>query len=157
MDRDIGVTQWYGCTQYQCPHKGIDFGSRLNKVLSIGDGTVVKIGYDKYGGECNQGGNFVILKHTNGMYSTYFHLDSYSVSIGNTVKKGDMIGISGNSGKWNCQNLGYHLHFETRKSLPSSSHINPAGYIDVDWNMIPTIGKDIYPGRLTGENPHPNF
>jgi hypothetical protein len=157
LDRYVGVTQWYGCTQYQCPHKGIDFGSRLNKVLSIGDGTVVKIGYDKYGGECNQGGNFVILKHTNGMYSTYFHLDSYSVSIGNTVKKGDMIGISGNSGKWNCQNLGYHLHFETRKSLPSSSHINPAGYIDVDWNMIPTIGKDIYPGRLTGENPHPNF
>lgn len=157
LDRHIGVTQWYGCTQYQCPHKGIDFGSRLNKVLSIGDGTVVRVGYDKYGGECNQGGNFVILKHTNGMYSTYFHLDSYRVKVDQTVKKGELIGISGNSGKWNCQNLGYHLHFETRKSLPSSTHTNPVGYIDIDWNMIPTIGKDIYPGRLTGENPHPNF
>jgi hypothetical protein len=157
LDRYIGATQWYGCTQYQCPHKGIDFGARLNKVLSVGDGTVVKVGYDKYGGECNQGGNFVIIKHTNGMYSTYFHLDSYTVKVGDLVKKNQVLGISGNSGKWNCQNLGYHLHFETRKSLPSSTHTNPVEHIEVDWNMIPTIGKDIYPARLTGENPHPNF
>lgn len=157
MDRYIGVTQWYGCTKYQCPHKGIDFGARLNKVLSIGDGTVVNTGYDRYGGECNQGGNFVILKHTNGMFSTYFHLDSYIVKVGDIVKRNQLLGISGNSGKWNCQNLGYHLHFETRKSLSSSTHSNPVKYIDIDWNLVPTIGKDIYPKRLSGENPHPNF
>lgn len=157
IDRYIGVTQWYGCTKYQCPHKGIDFGARLNKILSVGDGTVVKVGYDKYGGECNQGGNFVILKHTNSMYSTYFHLDHYNVKIGDSIKEGDLIGISGNSGKWNCQNLGYHLHFETRKNISSSTHTNPVEYINVDWSMIPTLGKDIYPERLTGENPHPNY
>ncbi|MFA5622813.1 MAG: M23 family metallopeptidase [Candidatus Dojkabacteria bacterium] len=157
LDRYIGVTQWYGCTKYQCPHKGIDFGARLNRVVSVSDGTVVNSGYDRYGGECNQGGNFVILKHTNGMYSTYFHLDSYSVRVGDTVKKGQTIGITGNSGKWNCQNLGYHLHFETRKSSSSSTHSDPVKYIDIDWNMIPTLGKEIYPNRLSGENPHPNF
>ena len=157
LDRYIGVTQWYGCTDYQCPHKGIDFGARLNRVLSIGDGTVVNVGYDRYGGECNQGGNFVILKHTHGMHSTYFHLNSYNVKVGDIVKKGGVLGISGNSGKWNCQNLGYHLHFETRKGSSSSTHTNPVEYIDVDWNIIPTIGKDVYPKRLSGENPHPNF
>lgn len=157
LDRYLGVTQWYGCTKYQCPHKGIDFGAKLNKVVSIGDGTVVNVGYDKYGGECNQGGNFVILKHSNGMYSTYFHLNSYSVNVGDSVKRNQVLGISGNSGKWNCQNLGYHLHFETRKGLSSSTHSNPVEYIEVDWNMIPTIGKDIFPDRLSGENPHPNF
>lgn len=157
LDRYIGVTQWYGCTRYQCPHKGIDFGARLNRVVSIGDGTVVNVGYDKYGGECNQGGNFVILKHSNGMHSAYFHLNSYNVKIGQTVKVGEVLGISGNSGKWNCQNLGYHLHFETRKGSSSSTHTNPVGYIEVDWDMIPTLGKDVYPERLSGENPHPNF
>ncbi len=157
IDRDIGVTQWHGCTAYQCPHKGIDFGARLNRVISVGDGTVVKVGYDKYGGECNQGGNFVIVKHTNGMYSTYFHLERYDVSVGKVLKEGDLIGISGNSGKWNCQNLGYHLHFETRKELSSATHVNPVEYIGIDWNGIPTIGYTQYPKRLTGENPHPNF
>ncbi len=157
LDRLIGVTQWHGCTQYQCPHKGIDFGASLNKVVSIGDGTVTKVGYDMYGGECNQGGNYVIVKHTNGMYSTYFHLDSYSVSVGTRVSKGTLIGISGNSGKKNCQPLKYHLHFETRNGSSSSTHVNPVEYIDVDWNLIPTLGYIQYPGRLTGDNPHPNF
>ncbi len=157
IDRLIGVTQWHGCTQYQCPHKGIDFGARLNKVISVGDGKVVNVGYDKYGGECNQGGNFVIVKHSNGMYSTYFHLDSYSVTVGSKVTKGSVIGISGNTGKKNCQPLGYHLHFETRAGLSSSTHVNPVEYVAIDWNSIPTISYKQFPKRLTGDNPHPNF
>lgn len=157
LDRIIGVTQWHGCTQYQCPHNGIDFGARLNKVISVGDGKVVNVGYDKYGGECNQGGNFVIVKHSNGMYSTYFHLDSYRVKVGSKVSKGSVIGVSGNTGKKNCQQLGYHLHFETRAGLSSSTHVNPVEYIAVDWNSIPTIGYKQFPKRLSGDNPHPNF
>jgi len=153
----VGVNQWYGCTTYQCPHKGLDFGVYLKKVLSIGDGKVVSLGYDKYGGECFQGGRYVIVRHTNGMHSTYFHLDSYHVKVGDIVKKGSLIGVSGNSGRWNCQNLGYHLHFETRKERVSSSHVNPVKYINADWNQVPTLNYKTYPGRLTGENPHPNF
>lgn len=153
----IGVTQWYGCTQYQCPHKGIDFGATKEKVVSIADGTVKSVGFDKYGGECNQGGNYVLIKHTNGMYSMYLHLDSYSVKAGQKVKKGEKIAVSGNTGKKNCQNFAYHLHFETRKQKDSSTHVNPVPYIDVDWNLIPTLGYKQNPGRLTGDNPHPNF
>jgi murein DD-endopeptidase MepM/ murein hydrolase activator NlpD len=112
---------------------------------------------NKYGGECNQGGNFVIIKHTNGMYSLYFHLKKYLVKVGDNVKRGEQIGISGNSGKANCQPLGYHLHFELRKGLASSTHVNPVEYIDIDWNQISTLGISKYKGRLSGENPHPNF
>ncbi len=157
FEKYIGVNQWYGCTTYQCPHRGIDFGAYLKRVISIGNGSVVSVGYDKYGGECNQGGKYVIVKHTNGMYSTYFHLDSYSVQVGSKVKVGTLIGISGNTGKWNCQSLGYHLHFETRKGRLSSTHVNPVKYINADWNSVPTLNYKAYPGRLTGENPHPNF
>ena len=157
FEKSVGVNQWYGCTTYQCPHKGIDFGVYMKEVLSIGDGKVVSIGYDKYGGECFQGGKYVIVRHTNGMHSTYFHLDSYSVKVGDIVKNGSLIGVTGNTGKWNCQNLGYHLHFETRKERISSSHVNPVQYINADWNQVPTLNYKTYPGRLTGENPHPNF
>jgi len=41
------------------------------------------------------------------------------VKKGDSVKKGQIIGISGNSGMKNCQPLGYHLHFETRKGFSS--------------------------------------
>lgn len=157
LDRLIGVTQWHGCTQYQCPHKGIDFGARLNSVLAIGDGKVVNVGFDRYGGECNQGGNFVIVRHDNGMHSAYIHLDSYSVKIGSKVKKGGLIGISGNTGKKNCQPLGYHLHFEVRNGLSSSTHVNPVDFVNVDWSLIPTLGTKQFPGRLGGDNPHPTF
>ncbi len=157
LDRLIGVTQWHGCTQYQCPHKGIDFGARLNSVVAIGDGTVVDVGWDSYGGKCNQGGNYVMIKHSNGMHSTYFHLDHYLVKKGSGVKKGQTIGVSGNTGKWNCQSLGYHLHLGVYKGSSSSTHVDPVKYIAVDWNSIPTLGKDMYPKRLSGDNPHPKF
>ena len=157
LSKLIGVTQWHGCTQYQCPHKGIDFGARLNNVVAVGDGAVADIGFDKYGGECNQGGRYIIVKHTNGMYSAYIHLDSFLVKKGDSVKKGQVIGISGNSGMKNCQPLGYHLHFETRKGFSSLTHRNPVKYVNVDWNLIPTLGYKQFPGRLTGDNPHPNF
>ncbi len=157
MTKLIGVTQWHGCTVYQCPHKGIDFGAKLEKVISIGDGEVLKTGFDKYGGECNQGGKYVTIKHTNGLYSAYIHLDSYSVKKGQKVKKGDLIGISGNTGMKNCQPFKYHLHFEVRKGPSSSTHVNPVDYVDVDWASIPTLGYKHSPGRLGGDNPHPSY
>ena len=157
LSKLTGVTQWHGCTQYQCPHKGIDFGAKLNNVISVADGTVADIGFDKYGGECNQGGRYIIIRNTNGMYSAYIHLDSFLVKKGDSVKKGQSIGISGNSGMKNCQPLGYHLHFETRKGFSSSTHRDPVKYINIDWNLIPTLGYRQFPGRLTGDNPHSNF
>jgi murein DD-endopeptidase MepM/ murein hydrolase activator NlpD len=71
------------------------------------------------------------------------------------VKKGDIIAKSGNSGAWNCQPLGYHLHFETRLNQNMNSHDNPVKYINADWDSVPTLNYKQIPGRLTGENPHP--
>lgn len=155
FNRIIGVTQWYGYTAYQSPHAGIDFGARKESVLAVGDGEVVSKGWDGYEGKCLSGGNYLIIKHSNGMHTTYFHLEDMYVNTGDFVKKGQVIAKSGNTGAWNCQRLGYHLHFETRLNASSSSHSNPVKYIDVDWNKVPTLGYKTYPGRLTGENPHP--
>lgn len=53
-------------------------------------------------------GKYVIIQHDNGEYTLYAHLNSYSVSVGDTVDKGDTIGVMGASGNAS----GVHLHFE---------------------------------------------
>jgi murein DD-endopeptidase MepM/ murein hydrolase activator NlpD len=153
----IGVTQWHGNTAFQKPHKGIDFGATKEKALAVYDGTVVSKGWDSYGGKCHSGGNYLVIKQKNGMYTAYFHLEKSTVNVGAKVKKGQKLGISGNSGAWNCQKLGYHLHFETRRNRSQSTHINPVNYINVDWNKVYTLGSSYNKGRLSGENPHPNY
>lgn len=150
----VGVTQWYGYTAYQKPHTGIDFGVSKLPVLAIGDGEVVSAGLHK-SGECNSGGKYITVKQTNGMYVGYFHLDSFKIKVGERIKVGDVLGISGNTGAWNCQGLRDHLHFVVRRNSQISSHVNPVKYVNADWDRVPTLDYKRYPGRLSGENPHP--
>ncbi len=150
-----GVTQWHGNTTYQKPHKGIDFGATKQTVVAVAKGTVVGKGWDSTKGDCFSGGNYVLIQQNNGMYTAYFHLKSISVDVGQKVKASQTIGVSGNTGTWNCQPLAYHLHFETRKERAQSSHVNPVEYISVDWNIVTTLNSKTNPGRLSGDNPHP--
>lgn len=153
----IGITQWHGNTAYQKPHTGIDFGAVQKEVLAIGDGEVIGKGWDSYNGECMSGGNYLLVKHSNGMHSSYFHLQTTYVDVGKKVKKGDILGVSGNTGSWNCQPLAYHLHFETRLGRSQSTHVNPVDYIATDWSKVLTLNAKSNPGRLSGDNPHPTF
>ena len=86
-------------------HYGIDFGvPEGTPVFSCGDGKVVlaenriSTGYS------------VVIEHLPGMYSLYYHLSSYSVKEGDTVKRGEQIGLSGATGLA----TGPHLHWEVR-------------------------------------------
>lgn len=96
-------------------HKGVDLRSKTTKnpdgigmkVYCPRDGQYEKVGKDA------KGGNYVKIKHDNGFVSLYFHLDSYTYQNGwKDVKKGDIIGYTGNSGK---QTTAAHLHWEIRK------------------------------------------
>lgn len=155
LENLTGVTQWYGNTAYEQPHTGIDFGAKEENVLAVSDGEVVAKGWDNYNGECMSGGNYLVIHQSNGMYTVYFHLQETYVDVGEKVKARGNIALSGNTGSWNCQPLGYHLHFETRLQRAQSSNVNPVQYINVDWDQIHTLGFDLYPERLSGENPHP--
>jgi murein DD-endopeptidase MepM/ murein hydrolase activator NlpD len=163
FEKIIGVTQWHGKTAFNSEHTGIDFGSVKEPILAPMDGTVVAIGWDDYYGKCNSGGRYIKVKHTNGMYTVYMHLENYlnnkdeTWNVGDKIQKGQQIGISGNTGAYNCQPLGYHLHYELRKGIRQSTHTDPVPYTDVNWDLIPTINWQRYPGRLSGDNPHPNF
>lgn len=103
-------------------HKALDIGVRYQPVYAPADGYIVTAG------SVSGYGNFIMIKHTNNLYTCYGHLSSYNVSTGHTVKRGQQIAISGNTGI----SSGPHLHFEVRTSGSSSSKVNPLMYISDD-------------------------
>lgn len=66
-------------------------------------------------------GNVVIVRHYNGLETTYAHLSKIKVKVGQAVNAGAIVGLGGSTGK----STGSHLHFEVRfKGLPiNPSHI----------------------------------
>ncbi len=86
-------------------HYGIDFGvPKGTPVYACATGKVVMAE------ERITTGWTVVLEHMPGMYSLYYHLDSYSVKTGDMIKKGEQIGLSGSTGLA----TGPHLHWEIR-------------------------------------------
>lgn len=88
-------------------HTGIDLrASTGTKVYAANKGTVTTSGYS------SAWGNYIIINHGGGYTTLYAHLSRRNVSKGATVKQGDVIGLSGNTG----YSTGPHLHFEINKN-----------------------------------------
>jgi len=155
--RIVEASQWHGDTFYQKPHGGIDFSVTKETILIPADGQVVSVAYNQ-SSTCFAGGYYMGIKHGNGMYTYFFHLEKKpNFSVGSKVKAGTEFAISGNSGLYNCKALAYHLHFEIRTSAKTTSHVNPVDYVNVDWSLIKTAKANQYPSRLSGDNPHPSY
>lgn len=115
-------TYTYQGRQISDYHKGIDLigGS---EIVAFADGVVTAT--------CNQGVQYgqacyVRIKHPSGWQTLYYHLKSGSVcvSVGQSVKRGQNLGIMGATG----QATGVHLHFQIDKGS-SASAINPYDYV----------------------------
>ncbi|MED5268746.1 MAG: M23 family metallopeptidase [Candidatus Neomarinimicrobiota bacterium] len=88
-------------------HRGQDFAVNLNTpVIATGDGVVTKAQYD------SGWGRYVKIDHGYGYETIYAHLYKINVKKGQKVKRGDVIGKSGNSGRA----AGFHLHYEVHKN-----------------------------------------
>ena len=70
-------------------------------------------------------GVYVMIKHANNLYTLYQHLSSSSVRVGQTVKRGQLIAHSGNTGI----SSGPHLHLEVRTSPYYGSEVDPLKYM----------------------------
>ena len=98
-------------------HKGTDYAVPIGTpVISWKDGIVSKETLD------SGYGTAVMLEHADGMQSIYGHLSSKEVNAGDTVKAGQRVGKSGDSGN----SSGPHLHFEIRKG--KNNPVDPSGY-----------------------------
>ncbi|MFD7818074.1 M23 family metallopeptidase [Streptomyces sp. NPDC059785] len=101
-----GLSAYYGQAgvNWMSVHTGIDFPvSYGTTVMAATDGTVRTQWNSAYG-------NMAIVTAKDGTETWYCHLSSYKVASGTTVKAGDPIAFSGNSGN----STGPHLHFEVR-------------------------------------------
>ncbi len=107
-----GITSKYGYRIHPTLHKkefhrGTDLRARMKTpVYATADGMVEWAGFHKKSGF----GNLVILVHNYGFRTTFAHLHSIVVKNNQFVRKGQLIGYTGNSGLSN----GPHLHYEVR-------------------------------------------
>ena len=116
-------------------HNGIDLvgaGYTLDYVVAHSDGTVVglvsNINYNTSKSGRRIYGNYVKIKHDNGMYTLYAHLryGSVTVKLNQRVTKGQVLGYMGNTG----YSFGAHLHFEVRNA--NNVQIDPTPYVGAD-------------------------
>lgn len=104
-------------------HNGIDTcrwsGTHGADVVSVKDGTIEVACWGWGGGY----GNYVVVNHGDGVLTYYAHLSNITVSVGQSVQQGQVIGQAGNTG----QSYGAHLHFGI---MINGSWVNPLNYLD---------------------------
>lgn len=97
-------------------HSGVDFRANNNYVFAVLDGTVSDTGYS------NTSGNYIKLQH--GDFETiYLHLSKTFFSYGDIIYAGDIIAVSGNTGKSTAP----HLHFSVKEN---GKYINPIRFLN---------------------------
>lgn len=132
------VSSYYGYRKNEVTgneefHRGVDIAVPTGTtVYAAHDGTVTAAAYDSHYG------NYVVIE-IDGYTTKYAHMDSLSVSAGQTVEKGAVIGTTGNTGS----STGSHLHIEC---LYNGEYYNPLFYFDVGEGTL--YGET--PGGLPG-------
>ena len=132
------VSSYYGyrknpVTENEEFHRGVDIAVPTGTtVYAAHDGTVTAAAYDSHYG------NYVVIE-IDGYTTKYAHMDTLSVSAGQTVEKGTVIGTTGNTGS----STGSHLHIEC---LYDGEYYNPLFYFDVGEGTL--YGET--PGGLPG-------
>jgi len=116
-------------------HKGLDFSAPVGTpVYACVAGTVVHAGRHVYKkGWGYSFGLHVIIDNVRfvdksaGLWASYCHLSKVNVKVGQKVKRGDVLGLSGNTGR----STGAHLHLEIQSGRTWSPHrhVNPAKWV----------------------------
>lgn len=106
-------------TEEKQNHKGIDIASLYGSdVYSAAKGKVI------FAGQKSGYGNCIIIEHGNGLATLYGHLSKILVKTNQSLKSGEIIAKSGNSGR----STGPHLHYEVRKN---NTPINPRLFLNL--------------------------
>lgn len=123
-------------------HDGVDLAAVDEPIKSLADGTVIATYNDKY--PC---GGTIVIQHSDGYTTGFCHMQKINVKVGQQVKKGDIIGISGGGegDPGRGRSDGKHLHLTIRKN---DKPLDPMDYIDKEGVLVttqpvsPTSGTD---------------
>lgn len=106
-------------------HRGLDLYHRVGTpIVSTANGVVVKTAYDPKGF-----GNYVIVRHKYGLSTLYAHMSTITVTKGQTVSRGDIVGTLGGTG----YATGPHLHYEVRVG---SQVVDPEVYLNISTSIM---------------------
>ena len=95
------------------PHNGIDLAAPVGTaIIAPGDGIVSRVSKHKYAGK------YIVIQHSGSHVTRYLHLSKTFVTEGQRIKRGQLIALSGNSGR----TTGPHLHYEV---LVNDRAVNP--------------------------------
>lgn len=98
-------------------HEGMDFSARTGTpIYATGDGVIARADNSASGY-----GNHIVIRHGFGYETLYGHLSKYNCRAGQTVKRGDVIGYVGSTGRSEAP----HLHYEVHKG---GSVVNPLNF-----------------------------
>jgi murein DD-endopeptidase MepM/ murein hydrolase activator NlpD len=136
-------------------HNGVDFPTGYGiPVLAAADGVVVWTGmglYDHFPDKNDPYGNAISIRHDFGylgqpVFSDYAHLSRIDVVVGQRVKSGDQIGLTGSTGNAS----GPHLHFEVRVGQDAFNNSrNPELW------LVPPVGYGVLAGRIEAADSWP--
>ena len=99
------ITSNYG-PRWRRQHKGLDIKVYIGDTIRAAfNGKVRVVKFERRGY-----GNYVVIRHPNGLETIYGHMSKHLVAENQEVRAGDPIGLGGNTGR----STGSHLHFETR-------------------------------------------
>lgn len=122
--KETYATSKFGWRRYRW-HYGTDLELDIgDSVVAVFDGVVRMSKVDPRGY-----GNYVVVRHYNGLETLYGHLDKRLVDVGDEVRAGDLIGWGGNTGR----STGPHLHFEVRYQ---GNAIDPEDMFDFEHECI---------------------
>jgi len=114
-------------------HEGIDFSAKIGTpIYATADGVVEFAGYHKKSGY----GYLIIIQHNLGFKTYFAHLSKVKVKGRQLIKKGQLIGLSGNSGI----STGPHLHYEVRHLHTA---INPEPFIAWGLNNFDSLFTEV--------------
>jgi murein DD-endopeptidase MepM/ murein hydrolase activator NlpD len=130
--RAVGGSGWGRPRSGTHPHQGLDIWVPVGTpVLAMADGVAVRVQATDDG---DPGGVRVALRHPSGLVSRYMHLSRAAIPVGQRVRKGQIIGYSGNTG---VGSTGPHLHVD----LKAPAELLPAiaramGVITFPWGPL---------------------
>ncbi|RBP83389.1 peptidoglycan DD-metalloendopeptidase family protein [Marinomonas rhizomae] len=105
-------------TGHPAPHNGVDLATPSGtEVLATGDGVVTRVASHKYAGK------YVVIDYTGPYGSRFLHLSKILVKKGQKVKRGQVIALSGNTGRTTGAHLHYELHIRGRPVNPMTAEI----------------------------------